>query len=74
MLRENAHRLAVNALEWFPNNATFLTNGMVPNESCGYSALTDSVIDTGIVAVAQPVVGMLWVRGRGLNRLSARPR
>ena len=60
---EMAEELARHFLSLFANGATFLTNGEhgVDGKLKGWTGLTTSTFDTGVLGVDEERVGMLWV-------------
>lgn len=74
MSREDGERLADRFLQYFPAPTRFFSNTAVSDESDlegedtwtgSFSGLSEATFDTGIVALGEGRIGMLWVKDEG---------
>lgn len=74
MSREDGERLADRFLQYFPPPTRFFSNTPVSDESDlegedtwtgSFSGLSEATFDTGILALGEDRIGMLWVKDEG---------
>lgn len=74
MSREDGERLADRFLQFFPSPTRFFSNTPVSDESelegedtwtGSFQAISEATFDTGIVALGDGRIGMLWVKDEG---------
>ena len=59
---EWADVIGASFLASFEKNARYFTNGTYgPTDLSGWNPLTDATFDTGVVAVCDSMIGILWV-------------